>query len=432
MAAIGPVGIRYLSRLAGNHSPSPVPGEGVEPSRAEAHGFLRPARLPVPPSRPGGSRVAARRLPAGLSCLLLLVACTGDTSPAEENAPTIAFLFDGSAPDAELVTSPALAGLELAAHEAGGIEVEPVNVGLDREEVVASLRSLGDDRGVFAAVVAPWTAPPPGAIELLGDEGVPVVTLSWAWGPPRDDDGLWVSFVSGRAREAVVLLSAAARSVPEDAAVCLAGDDHVTSRALLETAAELGQAAGDPRLLMAGIASSGRASTGAVAARIGEAGCPVLAWIGGTQTVASVLSSIRNPPSVVGTSRMKTDDGLELGSSGVAVSTSCACADVTLSTEARWQRFVHDLQAESGAPPGVFSVEGYDAGRLLIGSREGTGGVRSAVASALGHLTRFSGLAATYEFESDGSRASEQSAAGIWQAVGSRWLPDSTPAGASA
>ena len=31
-----------------------VPGEGVEPSRAEAHRFLRPARLPVPPSRPSG------------------------------------------------------------------------------------------------------------------------------------------------------------------------------------------------------------------------------------------------------------------------------------------------------------------------------------------------------------------------------------------
>ncbi len=32
-----------------------VPGEGVEPSRAEAHGLLRPARLPVPPSRPAPS-----------------------------------------------------------------------------------------------------------------------------------------------------------------------------------------------------------------------------------------------------------------------------------------------------------------------------------------------------------------------------------------
>jgi hypothetical protein len=224
----------------------------------------------------------------------------------------------------------------------------------------------------------------------------------------------------------------AARSVPEDAAVCVAGDDHVTSRALLETAAELGQAAGDPRLLMAGIASGEQAATdAAVAARIREAGCPTLVWIGGTPILASVLSSIPNPPSVVGTSRMKTDGGLELGSSGVAVSTSCACADDTLSTEARWLRFVHDLQAESGAPPGPFAVEAYDAGRLLIGSLEGTAGSRAALSSALDDLTRFSGLAGTYSFATDGSRAPEPSA-GIWGAAGSRWLPGPARIGSSA
>jgi hypothetical protein len=323
--------------------------------------------------------------------------------------------------------------LELAAHESGGVEIEPVNVGLDREEVTASLRSLGDDRGGRAAGVAPWTAPPQGAIELLGAQGVPVVTLSWAWGPPSDGDGPWVSLVAGRAREAVILLSGASGSAPEGASLCLAGDDHVTSRALLETAEELGQAAGDPPLLMAGIASSGGGVTsGAVAARIREAGCPVLVWIGGTQVAASVLSSIPNPPSVVGTSRMKTDGGLELASSGVEVSTVCACADVTSSTEERWQRFVHDLQAESGAPPGSFAVEAYDAGRLLIGSLEGSDGDRGGLASVLDDLTLFTGIAGAYTFESDGSRASEGLETGIWRATGSRWIPRSAPVGATA
>jgi substrate-binding family protein len=365
--------------------------------------------------------------------LLIAVACTEDTSPAGATTPTIAFLFDGSTPDAALVTSPALAGLELAAHEAGRIEIQPVNVGLDREEVTASLRSLGDDRGVFATVVAPWTAPPPGAIELLGAEGVPVVTLSWAWGPPTDGDGRWVSFVAGRGREAVITLSGAAGSVPEDAAACLAGDGHLTSRALLETAAQLGLAAGDPRFLMAGIASSGRAATAeVVAARIRQAGCPVLVWVGGTPVAASVLSSIPNPPSVVGTSRMKTDDALEIASSGVELFTVCACADVTLSTEPRWQRFVHDLQAESGAPPGPFAVEAYDAGRLLIESIERSDGTRQSLAFALNDLTRFAGLAGAYTFESDGSRAPEPSVVGIWRAAGSRWLPRPMPTGTSA
>ena len=138
--------------------------------------------------------------------MVVALACTEDASRTDATGTAIAFLFDGSASDAELVTSPALAGLELAAHEAGGVEVEPVNVGLDLEEVTASLRDLGDDRGVIAAVVAPWTAPPDGAIDLLAAEGIPVVSLSWAWGPPREGKGFWVSFAAGRAREAIILL----------------------------------------------------------------------------------------------------------------------------------------------------------------------------------------------------------------------------------
>jgi hypothetical protein len=412
-----------------------VPGEGVEPSRAEAHGFLRPARLPIPPSRPGGSRVAARGLPAGLAGLLLLVAvaCTGEVSPSGATGRTIAFLFDGSPTDAELVTGPALAGLELATHEAGGIEIEPVNVGLAHDEVAVALRDLGDDGNVVAAVVAPWTAPPDGAIELLAAEGVPVVTLSWAWGPPRAGAGLWLSLVAGRDREAVILLSEAAGAAPEASALCLAGEGDLTSRALLETAEQLGEAAGDPELLMIGIAETGRAATAdAVAARIRDAGCPVLAWIGGTPAAASVLSSIPDPPTVVGTSRMKTDDGLDLASSSGPVFTVCGCADVSLSTDPRWQRFVHDLQAESGAPPGPFAVEAYDAGRLLIDLLEGTDGTRRGVASALDDLSRLGGLAGRYTFEPDGSRGPEPLHEGIWRAAGSRWLPRAASTTASA
>jgi ABC-type branched-subunit amino acid transport system substrate-binding protein len=175
---------------------------------------------------------------------------------------------------------------------------------------------------------------------------------------------------------------------------------------------------------MAGIVDAGRAATvSAVATRIGEAGCRVLAWIGGTPAAASILNSIPEPPPVLGTSRMKTDDGLELASFGSHVFTVCACADVSLSTESRWQRFVHDLQAESGAPPGPLAVEAYDAGRLLIGSLEGTGGAREALASALDDLIRFEGLAGTYAFEADGSRVPERLPPSIWRAAGSRWLP---------
>jgi hypothetical protein len=360
------------------------------------------------------------------------VACTEHVSRSAATGPTIAFLFDGSPSDADLVTAPALAGLELAAHESGGFEIEPVNVGLSPAEVTASLRALGDDRDVVAAVIAPWTAPPDGAIELLAAEGLPVVTLSWAWGPPRGGKGPWLSFVAGRAREAVMLLSGA-NVAPEGAAVCLAGDDQATSRALLATAAQLGQAAGEPEIRAAGIADTGRAATAdAVASRIGDSGCPVLAWIGGADVAAAILSSVHDPLSIVGTSRMKTDDGLALASSATAVSTVCACADVSPSTDPTSQRFVHDLQAESGSPPGPFAVEAYDAGRLVIGLLDGDAMTRERVATGLNLLTRFSGLVERYSFEPDGSRGPESLRTGLWRAAGSRWLPGTASVGASA
>ena len=415
-----------------------VPGEGVEPSRAEAHGFLRPARLPIPPSRPGRSRVAARSTRVGLIALLALAVttCTQDVPPSSDaGVTTIAFLFGGSADDAELVTAPALAGLELAARQAGEarVEIEPVNLGLERSEVMASLRALGEDRGVVAAVVAPWTAPPEGAIELLADHGVPVVTLSWAWGPPREaaGDGLWLSLATGRAHEAVILLTEGADATPDGGTLCVAGDDQATSRELLATVEDLGRAAGTPEVVAAGIvsASDPAVNADAVAARIEDTRCPVLLWVGGATVVTSVLDEISDPPPVVATSRVKSDDGLDVAASGVEVRVVCACADVSLSTDTDRQRFVHDLQAESGSSPGPFAVEAYDVGRLLseFSGTAGSEDPRASLRTALDGLAEFRGLDGLYRFEPDGSSAPESFEVGAWRAAGSRWLPVGRP-----
>ena len=402
-----------------------VPGEGVEPSRAEAHGFLRPARLPIPPSRPERPSVTSRIARTALLALLVTGAagCGEGGSRADATVPTIAFLFDGSPPDADLVSGPALAGLELAALEAGAVEIEPVDVGEDPGEVREALRALGEDRRVLAAVVAPWTVPPAGAIEQLAADGLPVVTLSWAWGPPAS--GPWRSFVAGRAEEAIALLEAAGTVAPDGAPVCLAGDDDVTSRTLLATAEELGVGAGDPDVVPCGVARvSSAESAEAVAARIADAGCPVLAWVGGASTAAAVLEAIPAPPTVVGTSRLKTDEGLALVGPGEGVLTECACPDVTLSIDPDPMRFVHDVQADSAAPPGPFAVEAYDAGSLLLEGLDGADHTRASVAELLYGISTFVGLVDTYVFEPDGSRAAvAPEAVGLWRAVGSRWLP---------
>ena len=345
-------------------------------------------------------------------------ACGREASPPP--GPTIAFLFDGSAPDEDLVMSPALEGLELAARQMGRVHVEPVDVGDDPETVQESLDALVDDRDVLAAVVAPWTPPPPGAIERLGSEGIPVVSLSWAWGPPSE--GVWRSIAPGPAREAVILLSAAGAVAPAGP-VCLAADDEPTSRALFATARDLGVGAADPPVAVAGIVRREGATAATVAGRVDAAGCPVVAWIGGAEAADALLAALAGDPAFVGTSRLKTDDGLQLASSGGDVHAACPCVDVSLSLDGRLQRFVHDFQADGGSPPGPYAVEAYDAGRLVIGIVLDTDGGRRAVAAALDGVRDFTGLTDTYRFAPDGSRAPEPLVVGDWRATGSRWLP---------
>ena len=184
-----------------------VPGEGIEPSRAEAHGFLRPARLPIPPSRPGRPSVPARALLTVAGALLASAGCGG--SPAPDDAPRIAFLFDGSWGEADEVAGPTLAGLRFAALDTGDPEtIQPVNLG----EGLAILREVAADPNVVATVVAPWTAAPPAATGLLVETEMPVVSLAWAWGRPSAE-APWIRLAPDLAADVVLCFSDAMRSV---------------------------------------------------------------------------------------------------------------------------------------------------------------------------------------------------------------------------
>jgi len=399
-----------------------VPGEGVEPSRAEAHGFLRPARLPIPPSRPGAGSVPARRAAAPLAVLLVTAAFGGCASnPAPDEGPRIAFLFDGSSGDADEVTGPALAGLRLAALGTGRPKtIQPLNVGLGIEETAEMLDELAADPSVVAAVVAPWTSPPSGSVERLGEAGVPVVSLSWAWGPPSD--GVWRSLVVDRTREAELLLDAG--SAEAGSPRCLAGDTHPTSAGLAGNV--LGE--GDRRatdLRPAGVVDQERPATAAtVAARLAGLGCDAVMWTGGAEALELLLDADPDLLTVVGTSRLKTEGGISVGITHPArrLITACGCADVTLSLDPALQRFIHDFQTESGSAPGPFAVEAYDAGRLLL-DLAGRLGDRSALAAELGRLKEVDGLLGTYELEPDGTLRATPTSPGTWRASGSRWLP---------
>jgi ABC-type branched-subunit amino acid transport system substrate-binding protein len=98
---------------------------------------------------------------------------------------------------------------------------------------------------------------------------------------------------------------------------------------------------------------------------------------------------------------------------------------VTLTEDPVLQRFIHDLQAESGSPPGPFAVEAYDVGGLLASIVADIPGddLRAGVVAALDDTADVDGIAGGYAFEPDGSRDPRTMAAGVWRAAGSRWLP---------
>jgi hypothetical protein len=164
------------------------------------------------------------------------------------------------------------------------------------------------------------------------------------------------------------------------------------------------------------------ATASTVAGRIGDADCAAVLWTGGAD-VAALLAAERPPAhALVGTSRIKTDDGLALAEGGIAVVATCGCADVNLSLEDATERFVHDFQAESASAPGPFAVEAYDVGDAILAALSGapTGGQ---IAAPIGSLDRFDGLVAPTTFGPDGRRDPREIPQAWWRASGSRWLP---------
>ena len=371
----------------------------------------------------------------GLS-LFLLAACTrepppelvdpGRSSPSPEATVRVVVLRPGSDPNFIPRVLPAEQGLRLAFDEGPvgspapvAVEVEPVDVSAPPEEVARRLGELAADPAVVAAVLGPGWRPPAELLASLQGAGLATVSLT-PLGP--GGGGAWRRLVATLAVEGTALAGLLRELPAADDGVCLAGDGREGPEGAELVARRI------RRELRGGIPVRrlpGAGPPAGLVARVAAAGCGAVVWLGGAEGAAAVRRALSEhglrSVLLLGTDLVKDPRFAELaGALGEGTVVACPCADLSLSTEPRALRFINAYADAFGGAPGIFAVEGYDAGRLLLRAIAEGGPSRAGVARALAGIEIHEGLGAVYRFGADG----ELLAPGVrlYRDEGGRWV----------
>ncbi|MGE5227182.1 MAG: ABC transporter substrate-binding protein [Planctomycetaceae bacterium] len=338
---------------------------------------------------------------------------------AAEGAPGRIVVFqDGSLADARTVVSPGVLGLQTGL--AGSYALEILETGGSASTATAQAASAAADPSVAAAVIAPFTALPDGAVSVLRDAGVPVLSLSSSTATPRGPGAPFRSFVATIPEDAAAIARLAEAGAP-GTVLCVAGGrdggwSASLSAALLRRASRSGGARRTAAL---------RGTPSEVAAAAGRRGCGVLAWTGtaaGAAVLWRGLPSTPRRPALLVADRARTAGLLETVGPLLAeadLDGVCACADLTASGDPAAQRFLHDFQAATGLDPGPFAAEGWDVGRALATIEQGARS-RAEVAAVLEARPTIGGVGGPYAWKGSGLLAVPGVRA--YRAVGWRWL----------
>ncbi len=347
-------------------------------------------------------RMSRTLLPAGLALATSLAACgTGDAE--EPRSMKIAFIEDLSSPDALEHVLPARRSVELALRvaqitspSAPRAELVPLDIAADPEAV----EELEDDPSFVAAIVAPGA---PSGASIAGG-GLPTISLSGLGGSPADG-AAWRRLVAPFGAVAQAL----ADRVPA-AATCVFSDEP-SNGGLGDL---LGQRLGAPPSTIE------PADAREVA---GRSGCTTVVWAGGPNAGAEALLELEGSGiTFTGGDGLLGPDFLDVaGPAADGIAGSCACADVSTSLELEVRRFIQDYQAEFGAPPGAYAVEGWDAANLLLRALAAGGPSREATRTFLASVSAAEGLAQSYRFGPDGELADPESSIVTYLALGGRW-----------
>jgi branched-chain amino acid transport system substrate-binding protein len=375
----------------------------------------------------------ARRAAVFLTALLLS-SCSGGSSGVSPVASTatadpaqmkIAYLEDLSVENPSSRVTPAFQGMRLAftqAAESGALAGAPqivgYEVGADPSKAVDVANQIASDPAFVAVAIAPFLAETPDVGQVLRDAGLPTFDLS-PLGPTLGSGGGWWRVVANENRQVGALLS----QIGTSRRVCVIGDGTpyalvlserlrtpLAGRAVLDTTMSAGN---DPS---------------ATVAKISSAACGVVMWTGfgegaGTLRFAMTEAGLGNVK-LVGSDATKDESFLSVAlTAGEGTVVTCPCVDLSTSTVIEDQRFIHDYQSATATAPGVYSVEGYDVGNLLLQRFQAGAATRVALSASLGKAPSFDGLAATYRFGGDGELAAGSAHVDLFVDQGLSWVP---------
>lgn len=321
-------------------------------------------------------------------------------SPVEQ--VNVAFIRDLSVPDADEHALPALQGTQLAFQTAALVDPDaaPLELALvDVGEGSSAIESILEDPSFVAAIVAP-------GVEVDVPEEIPVLSLS----------GLATASETGV--RLIPPMATAARALARDIrnAPCILSEDPPPDR----FGALVARRSGEP--------STPVAAAGA-AALVSERGCRTVVWAGGPDAGADLAVALHGAGiRLVGGDRLLDHDFLaEAGHAAEGSRAFCPCADVSTSTAFAARRFIQDYQSEFGSAPAAYSVEGWDAGRLLLRAVREAGATREDVGGWLGGVAAHEGLAGIYRFGEDGELLDPEGAVRVYRVVGGRWVSAASP-----
>jgi branched-chain amino acid transport system substrate-binding protein len=346
----------------------------------------------------------------------------------------VAFLQDLTVPSHVDLVSPSFLAFDLALHEAIdagdlGIEVEVVQMDTeaDEEQAVAFAQEIAADPTYVAAVAAPFWSEPPEVAAILGDAGVPTLSLSPQSPPQPAGSGLWHRFVPDSSLQVTVLADMIAGAVIDagDPAgtepVCIFGEDWSYSIDL--------QAALDRALPTTVVRTTPSGEDVETAVADVDQGCSLVVWTGapeGALALASALHDaqlVRGRPVDLGADSLKTViPPTAPNHEGVVVGTlTCPCVDVSTHRDEDVRRFINAYQSENGLAPGIYAAEAWDAAHMVAGLLS-VAHDRASLAAGLADLDRFEGVARDYVFDPTGELVDP--VVGLYTAAGSRWLTE--------